>query len=665
MAVVETARRVPRFGLAVCGGLILALAGRLDAAAAEGSAPAPQKGAVAPASAAPAMTAADVEAFLDGLVPAQLAREDIAGAVVVVVNDGKVLFEKGYGWADVEKKKPVSPAETLFRPGSTSKLFTWTAVMQLVEQGKLDLDKDVNEYLDFKIPEKFGKPITLRDAMTHTPGFEDSAKDLFVGSSAELEPLGKYLASHIPARIFPPGAVPAYSNYATALAGYIVERVSGKPFATYVDESIYQPLGMTRSTFEQPLPKDLAPLMSEGYRLGSGKAKHFELINPAPAGAMSGTGSDMARFMIAHLQDGQFGDRQILRPETAKLMHARQRGWKEPSLAMALGFYEESRNGKRIIGHAGDTMYFHTDLHLIPEARVGFFVSYNSGGRAEESPRTYLWDAFVDRYFPYMPPAATPSMSAAEDIRAVSGPYLISRRSDSAFVRLVYLLTEPSVTPVSDQKDTLQISLLKNANGQPKRWRSIAPMTFREVDGQDVVMFRRGPAGRMQMKLPYPFFEFERPTWFEDKRLLVPIAIVTLVVLILALFLWPTGALVRRHYRKSLTLERPEGRLRLFTRLVVALNLLVVLGFAIFIIRGFEDITMFTARGDAFLRVLQILGYLAVAGTLIVLFNMVRSWASRERRVWSKLGETLIAGGCLGFVFLVLVGHLLHVGPLY
>ena len=397
------------------------LGGVLTASASDVSGGAAARPASAPAPAAAAMTAADIEAFLDGIVPTQLAREDIAGAVVVVVKDGKVLFGKGYGFADVEKRKPVSVDDTLFRPGSTSKLFTWTAVMQQVEQGKLDLDKDVNAYIDFKIPEAFGKPITLRDIMTHTPGYEDYVNDLFTTDPKSVQPLGKHVATHQPHRICPPGATPAYSNYATALAGYIVERVSGKPFEAYIEEFITRPLGMAHATFRQPLPPDLEPLMSKGYRLGSGKAEKYELVNPSPAGAMAASGGAMARFMIAHLQDGRYENVQILKPETAQLMHARQRGHSPDMSAMCLGFYEESRNGHRIIGHGGDTQWFHSDLHLVPDAGLGFFVSYNSAGKGEISGRTMLWESFLDRYFPYEPPAASPVPSAAADIRAVSG----------------------------------------------------------------------------------------------------------------------------------------------------------------------------------------------------------------------------------------------------
>ena len=148
----------------------------------------------------------------------QLEREDIAGAVVLVVKDGAIFFAKGYGYSDIEKKTPVTVDATLFRPGSISKLFTWTAVMQLVEQGKLDLDRDINTYLDFKIPAKFGKPITLRNIMTHTPGFEEQIKDLINDEGAPIATLKQHLATHIPERIFPPGTTPAYSNYG-AVAG--------------------------------------------------------------------------------------------------------------------------------------------------------------------------------------------------------------------------------------------------------------------------------------------------------------------------------------------------------------------------------------------------------------------------------------------------------------
>jgi CubicO group peptidase (beta-lactamase class C family) len=163
------------------------------------------------------MTRGDVEAFLDGMVPTLLQREDIAGAVIVIVKNGDVIFSKGYGYADVKGRVPVSPTATLFRPGSISKLFTWTAVMQLVEQGKLNLDHDVNEYLDFQVPHTFGRPVTVGNLMTHTPGFEEVLKDLMVDRAADLPSLQAFVIAHQPNQIYVPGTIPAYSNYGADL----------------------------------------------------------------------------------------------------------------------------------------------------------------------------------------------------------------------------------------------------------------------------------------------------------------------------------------------------------------------------------------------------------------------------------------------------------------
>ncbi len=217
------------------------------------------------------LEAADLEAFFDGIFPLQLERSDIAGASVLVMKDGNVLLEKGYGYADVKTKKAVDPGATIFRLASISKLFTWVSVMQLVEEGRLNLDTDVNHYLDFQIRAAFDKPITLRNLMTHTGGFEESGDDIIITDPKQAVSLRQYLIDNQPMRIFPPGEIPAYSNYGVGLASYIVQRASGEPFERYVQEHIFTPLGMTHSTFYQPVKKSLANLPSEGYRASTTK----------------------------------------------------------------------------------------------------------------------------------------------------------------------------------------------------------------------------------------------------------------------------------------------------------------------------------------------------------------------------------------------------------
>jgi len=625
-----------------------------------------QEGAVqAPADKPPvagfAMTAPDVEAFLDGILPQQLERENIAGATVAVVKDGKLLFSKGYGYSDVASKKPVLPDATLFRPGSISKLFTWTAVMQMYEQGKLDLDADVNQYLDFKIPDAFGAPITLKHIMTHTAGFEEQVKDLF--SVGNVTPnLGEYLKTHIPDRIYPPGTTPAYSNYATALAGYIVERVSGQPFSDYVAEHIFKPLQMNRSTFVQPLPSEMVPNMSSGYKLASdSEPVPFEVVVPFPAGSLSSTAADMSQFMLAHLQEGQLGGAQILKPETARLMHSRLFALDPAANAMCYGFYEESRNGQRIIGHGGDTIAFHSDLHLIPDTGVGFFVSYNSGGKGEASSRTMVWEAFLDRYYPFTPPAASAPDTAKQDSQTVSGNYEISRRSEGSFLKTASLLGQATVSANEDA--TITVSGLNDPDGVPKRWQEISPMTYRDVNGQDLLIFKPDAGGNMQIILPYPFMVFQRVGLWENGKILMPVLVISLLIMLLTLLLTPVAWLVRRHYGQKLELTGPERWLRRGIWLVFALDLFFVVALVGLLTYALTNIE-FLSNSTAFIAV-QMIGIVGAVGTLLVLINAVLAWISPRWRIWGKLQATILALACIGFLWFAYAGNLLHITSSY
>lgn len=622
-------------------------------------APAPE-----PAAGTHEMTAADLEAFLDGIVPLQLQREDIAGAVVLVVKDGKVLFGKGYGYADVAKKTPVTTDATLFRPGSISKLFTWTAVMQMVEAGKLDLDRDVNDYLDFKIPPRDGKPITLRNIMTHTAGFEETVQQLFIRDSKGLVPLDQYVKEHLPNRIFAPGTLPAYSNYATTLAGYIVQRVSGQPFDDYIEQHIFNPLGMTRTTFRQPLPAALAPMMSKGYGRGSEPAKPFEVVQAFPAGSVSTTAMDMSHFMIAHLQDGQYEGAQILKPETAKLMHSVAFQNLPQLPGMCLGFYEETRNGHRIIGHGGDTEDFHSDLHLILDQNVGFFVSYNSAGKGENRPRESLFHAFLDRYYPYQVPDTPALATAKEDAAKVAGRYLSSRRGDTTLFWVLNAIDQLNV--VANPDGTISASALKDLNGKPQKFREIAPMLYREVDGQDMLGFKHDQdSGRDIMAIDFPFMVFEKDHWYEKSSLANFIIITSLSVFVLTLVFWPVGALIRRHYGRQLELGPRERQTRFLVRVVCILNLAMVLGFVIFFSMAMKDIGMMSPKYNGWLRLFQLFAWLGVIGTLVAIYNALRSWSTPGRWIWSKLGDLLIALCCIGFAWYALFWNLLNLSLKY
>jgi CubicO group peptidase (beta-lactamase class C family) len=605
------------------------------------------------------LTAEDLGAFLDGFMPQQIEHADIAGAVIAVVKDGKLVFAKGYGYADAEKKVPVSPETTLFRPGSISKLFTWTAVMQQVELGKLDLDRDVNDYLDFKIPPAFGKPITLRNIMTHSTGFEETAKDLFVASQDDLRPTGEYLRVHMPARIFPPGTTPAYSNYATTMAAYIVERVSGQNFNDYVEEHEFKPLNMTHATFRQPLPDALKSFMSNGYVLGSGEPKPFEFVQVAPAGSLSASAVDMTHFMIAHLQNGRYGDAQILKPETAVQMHTRQEGWPPAMHAMCLGFYEQSENGHRSIGHGGDTLSFHSNLHLLLSENVGLFVSYNSPGRTEIDPRGSLFHSFMDRYFPAAPSNEPVLATAAQDAKSVAGIYEVSRRFDTNVLAITTVLGETKIS-INPKDNTITMGGFKGLNQQPLHFQEISPMVFREVDGKSKIAFVNDATGRRVAYIDYPFMVFQQVNDPFDKQIVNYIIIgFSLSVIVLALLLWPIAAMLRKHYGHPLTLDPGARRLRMLVRLECFTVVVFVVGLLIFISRT-DNPSGLSERSDLGLHLLQVLGLLTGLGALIAIYNGVKSWGDPQQWVWNKIWNTLLAFSCVGFFWFIYHWHLLN-----
>ncbi len=639
--------------------------------------PQPEPKKQATASIAPhALEAADIEAFLDGLMPLSLDRGDIAGAVISIVKDGKVIFAKGYGYADMKSKKPVSPADTLFRPGSISKLFTWTAVMQQVQQGKLDLDRDVNEYLDFKVPAKFDKPITLRNIMTHTAGFSETAKDMWVGDPKKLTTLRTYLINHMPARIFPPGTTPAYSNYATTLAGYIVQRVSGQAFDAYIADHILKPLDMQHSTFDQPLPPNLKNLMSSGYEKASDPAKGYEFVQPWPAGSSAVSAIDMTHFMLAHLQNGEYNGARILQPQTVEMMHSRQALPAGDALnAMCLGFYEESRNGHRIIGHGGDTLYFHSDLHLMPDANLGFFVSYNSAGKGEISNRSALWQYFLDRYFPYTTPTPPAIASAPNDARHSAGYYMVSRRLQGNFLFASSMAEEAKVDANSD--GTLNVPPLKGFNGEPMKFREIASSVYQNVDGQEKLAFYRGYDGKTTFGIDFPFMVFQKVGLLESKPFNYVVLFASLAIMVLALLFWPITALIRRHYRARLELNPRERRLRLLTRIVCLVDLAVV-GGLIAVLSKSGDVTALNDSLDKWIHLLQVLGVIGVLGTFVAVYYASVVWRGgvsypaiadtapatglvpRGRRLWTRSYATAIALACVGFAWTLLYWGILN-----
>jgi CubicO group peptidase (beta-lactamase class C family) len=611
-----------------------------------------------PAASTASLTKADVESWLDGLIPYSIDHGDIAGGVVVVVKDGQVLAEKGYGYADVAKKIPVDPEQTLFRPGSISKLFTATAVMQLVEQGKLNLDADVNQYLDFKIPARDGQPITLRNIMTHTAGFEETLKGL-MGADVPL-PLGDYLKSWIPERVFPPGKIPAYSNYASALAGYIVQRVSGEPFADYAQIHILNPLGMAHSSFQQPLPPALLAQMSQGYMLGSGQPSYYEMVGVAPAGALAATGADMGKFMIAHLQNGTYNGAQILKPETAIALHADQPKIYPALNGMALNFYEHNRNGHRVIAHNGGTQYFHSDLHLFIDDGVGIFISLNSPGREGAASQLHdaLFHGFADRYFPAAGAPTAEALDAAtakQHAQLVAGRWESSRRTYSNFMAFSSLLGSLQIDAHDDGTISMQLG-----SGKVKTWREIAPFVWREADGQNrlqaVVENGQPVMVGFDIAPPAAFLRIpasRSPGW------LIPALVLSLAALLLTAISWPVAAIARKTYGVPFNLS---GRTAIAYRLVRATSLILLIVFIAFpltLLSMSGDLRNFSSSTDGVILFFQAAVTLAViAATLAAGWNALLTWTG-QRGGFAKVWSVVALLSCLVVLWVSLLTHLI------
>jgi CubicO group peptidase (beta-lactamase class C family) len=610
----------------------------------------------APATSAPAegahdLTKTDVDAWLDGYMPYALKAGAIPGAVVVVVKDGQPLTMRGYGYSDLATQKPVDPELTLFRPGSVSKLFTWTSVMQLVQAGKLNLDADVNTYLDFKIPPKDGKPVTLRNIMTHTGGFAETAKYLIDFGEKKPKPLGQILGRWVPDRIYGPGEMPAYSNYAASVAGYIVQRVSGEPFDSYVQNHIFAPAGMTHSSFDQPLPANLQPLLSKGYKPGTDEPQPYEVIGMAPAGALASSGADMGRFMIAHL------NHTLINPQTAQLMYSNVNKPFPDLPAMALGFYHEDRNGLNIVGHGGDTVWFHSDLHLFLDKNVGLYISMNSVGKngAAHALREELLQQFTDRYFP-APAQNLPTASTAKaDGAALSGHYISSRAGGFNFLRMVALLGETKVAV--DKNGDLIASSITDLSGSPRKWREVKPFLWKQVNGADYLEAVKNADGSIKMFsiTPYaPIIEFLPAPGSLNAGWIFPVAGLALLILVIAALGWPIVALVRRRYKYQAEVGGRPLQLHRATRGTAWLFIVLLIGWVLVLNAVNSDLTALNGGLDIWMRLLQLILIVGIVGTIAAIWNAVVVARAPGKHVLATIWAVLIALSATFFAWLCL-----------
>jgi CubicO group peptidase (beta-lactamase class C family) len=506
----------------------------------------------------------------------------------------------------------------------------------------------------------------MRNIMQHVAGFEEQAKDI-MSENPKAPTFDTLLKRWTPERVFAPGATPAYSNYGASLAGYVVQRVSGESFDDYLDKHIFQPLDMQHSTFRQPLPAALAPLMSQGYNVASEPPHKFEMVGPAPAGSLSSPGEDMAHFMIAHLQDGEYKGQRILRAESAQMMHNSPLTLLPPLNRMELGFFETNINGREVIAHLGDTQSFHTSLHLFLKEGVGFYVSFNSPGKAGAAGglRNALFEDFADRYFPGpADQARVDAKTAAAHAALLIGHWVNSRGSQSNFISALGLVGQTNVAV--DPKQGLVVAF-PGLNGKPRHWVETAPFLWQDADSHQRLAAKvvDGVPVRFSFDELSPFMVFDRAVWYQNAGWLVPSICVSVAALLLTVLIWPIAAIVRRRYGAALVLDPIALRAYRLSKIAAAAILAALIVWALTLATMIKDISNLGSSFDAVVRIAQIFGLIAfIGGFLAMLWNLRVVWGG-PRRWPAKVWSIVLALSAFMALWVAFVFHLIGFGLNY
>lgn len=593
----------------------------------------------------PQVPPAEFEQFLDEQIQPHLDKGVLSHVSVALVYNGKLVLSKGYGFADITTDQKLDPSVHLIRPGSVAKLFTWIAVMQLSEKGLIDLDADINSYLDFTIPQHPSGAVTMRHLMTHRAGFEDVLRDLMANQPEQLISNEEWLKRWVPERVFAVNTVPAYSNYGAALAGYIVERISKKPFEQYVGQHIFQPLGMHNSSFHQPLPDALAGQVAKIYDQSGSALMPYDYISPIPAGALSATAHDMGLFIAAFLAGDSTGSTPLINDHTRQHMLSYSAPHVDGMNAMSLGFIRGDEQGQQIWGHSGNTRSYHSHLMLVPEFGSGLFVSVASAaGRAQAyALREALTSAFVKNYLPAKTIAALPHtdpMGAKKRAEEVEGYYQSSRASFSSLLALTQPMYRLKVT-ATDAGD-LMLAGYNKEDKSPWLWREVQPYLWQQVDGKEKLsaVIQSGQPTMLAIGFLAPVQAWNKVQPWANSSVLLPAWCIALVILLIAVLKLPY--LWFRYKKRWLQHSGAVAELSVACCVVAVFAGLALLDSALESIYSFEP-------SDLLIRSAQLLCLFAVIGiipTCLLLKESVLAsgaWLQRTQHMLILLALLFIA----------------------
>lgn len=597
------------------------------------------------------LSSQDLGAFLDKYFAENLEKFHVPGAAIAVVKDGEVIAIKGYGCANVEQKIPVDPDRTVFRLASVSKPFTAIAVLQLVEQGKLRLDENVNHYLRlFQFEENYPRPVTLQNLLTHTAGFDDGGIGITARSEAEQIPLGIYLERRLGPRVTLPGDQYSYSNRGFSLAGYIVEATSGAPFAQYINEQIFKPLDMSQSGFV--ITPELARNLAVGYDYKKGRFVPVPLDYPnvVPAASLVSTARDMTHFMIAELQLGQYKSQRILTEDSAKRMFERQYA-NDPRIAgTAFAYWEQYPNGTRIVRQDGDWMGAVSTVYFLPAEGVGIFIACNAG---DQRLIDDLLRQFMDRYYPANREKlkAAVAVQSPEPSNRFAGSYRLNRYAHGTFEKLGTLLHEWEVFAA----DKGGIVLL-NPNIGPANYVPAGPLLFRREGAEDEIAFRQDENGRIT-RLALDRYVLEKLPWYEtaivQKSLFAFFSCVFGLAIFATLIIWAKNR--KAGTPSHVANDRSLARLRYWIAGAAAGNLFFLGGMCLAFLNKGE-----LAYGlPWYIALLLCIPLVTTAAVPVILWQTFRVWQTRSGGSLARNFYSLAAFAAVCFIPFLIYWNLL------
>jgi CubicO group peptidase (beta-lactamase class C family) len=577
----------------------------------------------------------DLPAFLDGLVEGLRREHLLPGVTVAVVRADAPDLLRGYGHADLAQGSPVDPQQTLFRIGSVSKTFIWTAALLLVDRGQLDLDADVNGYLKaVQVTPAFDAPVTMRQLMAHRAGFEDSLQ-LFAVGDDDARPLAQLLAEHQPQRVYPPGARTSYSNWGSALAAQVVADIAGEDYGSFLRRELLDPLGMRDTVWDGPTRMDPSTRarLAQGYAEDGGVLRaeaEMQLGAYWPAGGISTTAADMARWMRFHLNKGELDGRRLLTENTHRLIWTRPFDDRSGGADLSHGFIQTPLHGLLLTGHGGATESYLSNLVLVPELGLGVFVSQSSSASRNLVQR--LPEHIIERTQAL--PAAAPLASDTGEpgaLAEINGNYLGNRRVFSSFATVFGAFDGVSLQAVNSE------TLALNAGPNSGEYRRIGEDLFESAQGQRLSLIRDGSGSVTAFANGSGVHTFERVSGLHAPQALhLALGVSALLALaLLAGALWRVG-------RKRI--GGPTDAVVGGTALLSALCVLVLIACMIAVALALQSTGAADLPGNYPVPAMlwtHWAGWAVVASALLLLLMLMPAWTRTRFSVWRKLMFTL------------------------